>query len=82
MIDYSVRRRIRVRKEDSAFVYCILESHEGITAYSTLDGEPHSPYRDLDLQIPPNFVEEVSEVLEQLGDLVYELEPAKTLERV
>ena len=69
----SVRRKIRVRKQDSAFVYFILEAHEGITAYSTLDGKPEDAFRDLLLQTPPDFVGEVDQLLEQLGELVYDV---------
>ena len=70
----SIRKRIRVRREDSAFVYNILESHEGITAYSTLPHQTGELHRDLELFIPPDFLEEVKEVLKSLGDLVYELD--------
>ena len=66
--------KIRVRKEDSAFVYCILESYEGIASYSTLDHAPGSPHRDLELNIPLDFVTEVKALLERLGDLTYELD--------
>ena len=69
----SEKKVIRVRKEDSAFVYFILESHEGITSYSTLEFKPGDAYRDLELRIPPDFLEETEEVLRQLGDLVYEI---------
>ena len=75
----AVTKTIRTRKEDSAFVYAILESHEGICSYSTLDHEPGSLYRDLELSIPIAFVDEVQEVLQNLGDLVYELKPSKSI---
>ena len=58
---------IRVRKEDSAFVYFVLESHEGITAYSTLDFKAEDPYRDLQLMIPPDFIGEVRDLLAELA---------------
>jgi hypothetical protein len=69
-----IRKVIRVKKEDSAFVYAILESHEGITSYSTLPHEVGCPYRDLELQIPVGFQNEVDTVLKQLGDLTYEID--------
>jgi hypothetical protein len=69
----SVFKTIRVKKEDSAFVYFILESYEGIASYSTLDFEPSSAHRDLELRIPPDFLGEVEELLKQLGDMIYEL---------
>lgn len=69
----SVWKNIRVKKEDSAFVYMILESYEGITSYSTLDYKPGDAYRDLELRIPPDFVQEVEAVLKRLGDMIHEL---------
>ena len=69
----SVRKVVRVKKEDSAFLYMILESYEGITSYSTLDSKPGDAYRDLELRVPPDFVGEVEDLLGRLGDWVYEL---------
>ena len=70
---YSVVRKIRVRKEDSAFVYFILESYEGIVSYSTLDFKKGDAHRDLELRIPPDFVLEVEELMQRLGEMIYEL---------
>ncbi len=69
----SVTKRIRVRKEDSAFVYFILESHEGITSYSTLDHKTGELFRDLELRTPFHFVDEVQALLHELGDLICEI---------
>lgn len=66
-------RRVRVRKEDSAYVYSIFEACEGVLAYSTLDAEPHQLHRDLELQIPAGMVEEAQSVLDTLGELIYDL---------
>jgi hypothetical protein len=71
----SARRIIRVKKEDSAFVYFILESYEGIVSYSTLQHQVGDAHRDLELRIPPDFVGEVDELLQELGDIIYELGP-------
>ena len=68
-----IYRRIRMKKEDSAFVYFVFESHEGICSYSTLPFEKADPHRDMVLRITPDFETEVQEVLNQLGDKVYEL---------
>ncbi len=73
MISHSLRTVIRVKKEDSAFVYFILESHEGIVSYSTLDFTPGDLHRDLELRIPPDFVEEVERLLESFGNLIYRM---------
>ena len=69
----SVKKVIRVRKEESAFVYFILESYEGITSYSTLEFKQGDVHRDLELRIPPDFLNEVEDLLKRLGDLVYEI---------
>lgn len=47
-------------------MYFILESYEGITSYSTLDFQPGDPYRDLELRIPPDFIEETRNMLSRL----------------
>ena len=72
MTQHSIFKKIRVKKQDSAFVYFILESYEGITSYSTLDHRPEDPHRDLELRIPPDFLAEVEELLRDLGEMVYE----------
>ena len=61
---------IRTRKEDSAFVYHILEAQEGLAAYSTLDFKSHDPFRDLELLVPKELVFQMSELLDSLGDMV------------
>jgi hypothetical protein len=72
----SVFKTIRVKKEDAAFVYFILESYEGITSYSTLESNEGEGYRDLELRVPPDFVSEVEDLLQRLGELIYEIKPA------
>jgi len=78
MLDAALIQRVRVRKEDSAFVYAILESYEGICSYSTLDGRPEDLHRDLELQIPFEFVKEVQEVLGFLGEMVFFIDQPKS----
>jgi hypothetical protein len=68
----SIRQVIRVKKEDSAFVYFILESYEGLTSYSTLDFNQGDPFRDLELRTPIDWVPEVQELLASLGGLIVE----------
>ena len=82
----SITRRIRVRKEESAYVYNVLESYEGLASYSTLDHKPGDAHRDLELNVPWAFQDEVEELLKHLmtemrdekGDMIYELEPPKS----
>lgn len=66
--------RIRVRKEDSAFIYNVLESSEGVASYSTLPFTPGELHRDLELTYSPDFDEELRDILQGLGDKVYILE--------
>jgi hypothetical protein len=40
---------IRVRKQDSAYFYQLLESYEGITSYSTVTSDRNLAYRDIRL---------------------------------
>ena len=61
---------IRLRKEDTAYVYAILEANEGIAAYSTLNGSPGDRHRDLELLVPDGFTEEMDRLL---GILTVEL---------
>ncbi len=73
MVLHSLRKVIRVKKEDSAYVYFILESYEGITSYSTLEFKTGDLYRDLELRIPPDFEQEVEVLLKSFGDMIYPL---------
>ena len=66
----SIFQKIRVRKEDSVYVYNVFESYEGITSYSTLEFKPGDAYRDLELRIPPDFYEEIQELLLRLKDWI------------
>lgn len=70
------RKTVRVKKEDSAYVYAILESYEGITSYSTLDFKREDPFRDLELRIPTDFIEETQQVLRRLQEegMIFSLE--------
>ena len=58
--------RIRVKKEDSAYVYCILEGHEGVAAYSTLPHQEGDLHRDLELSVPDDFLTEAEALIKQL----------------
>jgi len=72
-----VVRRIRVRTEDSAYVYSLLEASDGICAYSTLPHRPGDRHRDLELVIPTGQLPEVerliTELTEELAGEVYVL---------
>ena len=65
---------IRTKKEDSAFLYHVLEANEGLTAYSTLDYVPHHPYRDVELIFSPELEADVRALLEDLSDILIPIE--------
>lgn len=67
-----IQKTIRVEKKNSAFVYAILESLEGMTSYRTRDrGEslpvPQPLECDIELQISADFLDTVDSVLEGMG---------------
>lgn len=57
---------LRARKEDSAYLYQILESYEGLTNFSTLDAPGNPPYRDIELHMAPDLRSEVLRLVENL----------------
>ncbi|MBC7396143.1 MAG: hypothetical protein H7333_01765 [Bdellovibrionales bacterium] len=61
---------IRTKKEDSAFMYAILEASEGLAAYTTLIFDSHDPYRDLELLVPEELLSEVNDLLTSMSDIV------------
>lgn len=58
---------LRMRKEDSVYLYQILESYEGLTNYSTLNAEKGQPYRDVVLHVAPDLLPEVERLVERLA---------------
>lgn len=58
---------VRVKKEDSAYLYQVLEASEGLTNYSTLDAQKNQSYRDIRLHQAPDLHSELMELLERLG---------------
>ena len=61
---------VRTSREDSAFLYHILESYEGLAAYATLPGPPHALYRDVELIFTEENRCDVMALLQDLGPLV------------
>jgi hypothetical protein len=59
---------IRLRKQDSAYLYQILESYEGVSSYSTLPCGRETPYRDIALHPAPHFLAELQALLARLGE--------------
>ncbi len=67
------KKVLRVRKEDSAFVYNILEAHEGLASYSTLPHRVGEAHRDLELMIPDSLLSEAQLMLKSIETLFVEL---------
>ncbi len=60
------KMKIRVRKQDSAYLYQILESYEGLANYSTVSAERNLPYRDIILHLAPDLKCDLEALLERL----------------
>ena len=54
---------LRVTKEDSAFLYQLLEGYEGLACHSTLTTEKNLGYRDIEIQVVAGLEEEFELVL-------------------
>jgi hypothetical protein len=61
------KMKIRVRKQDSAYLYQILESYEGLANYSTVTLGKELPYRDIELHIAPDLRAHVEALVDRLA---------------
>ena len=70
---------IRTHKRDSAFVYAVLEAHEGLAAYTTLPHKHHSQTRELELLVSDAMKADLERVLQELAPQVeiLEADPSK-----
>lgn len=73
MSQQAIKVRIRVAKQDAAFVYATLEAHEGLAAYSTLDSAPADTWRRLECVVPATAEEDLRQVFSEIGGIYYEL---------
>ena len=67
MEDTAKQTIIRVPKDQAAFVYFILESHEGLCFYSTLSSSLGTHYRDIEINYTFKLEKELSYVINQLS---------------
>ncbi len=58
--------RVRVKKEDSAYLTGILDAQPGLVSHTTLDHINGDFHRDLDLTVPRGCEKEVENLLEAL----------------
>ena len=61
------KMKIRVRKQDSAYLYQILESYEGLANYSTISVEKDLPYRDIALHVAPDLSAHFENLVDRLS---------------
>ena len=54
---------LRVAKEQSAFLFQLLEGYDGLANYSTLDAPVGAGYRDIQLYPAPDMRVELDEAL-------------------
>lgn len=66
-----------MRKEDSAFVYHILESYDGLASPTTLDHRTGEAHRDVELWYPKSREDELQAFIKSLGEMVYEIPTSK-----
>jgi hypothetical protein len=59
-----IRIILKLHKRDTAFVYAILESLEGMVSFSTLPFEKGSLVRELELFVAKDFISDVEYVLQ------------------
>lgn len=57
---------IRVSKEESSFVYFILEANEGLAFYSTLDHTEGDAHRDVDISTSISFRQDLDYLINKL----------------
>ncbi len=62
---------LKVKKEDAAYLYQILESYEGLTNYSTLDSPKEDPYRQILLHLPPDSRAAMEDVIQSLSEEIW-----------
>tara|TARA_Y100000590_G_scaffold470525_1_gene666030 strand:- start:6114 stop:6347 length:234 start_codon:yes stop_codon:yes gene_type:complete len=66
----AVIKKIRVVAKEAAFIYGVFEANEGVTAYTTLPHQAGALYRDIELTIPPDQIEELNEILKELSQSI------------
>ncbi|HTL12136.1 MAG TPA: hypothetical protein VL588_06595 [Bdellovibrionota bacterium] len=65
---------VRTKKEDSAFLYAVVEANEGVATVSTLAHSPGDPERVVELLVPASRAEDARRMIESLGSVVLSVE--------
>ncbi len=76
-----IKTVIRVPQKDSAFIYFILEAHDNLCSFSTVNINKEDPYRDIEITATKDFEEELIHVLNRLKQDIHitEIIPLKLL---
>ena len=64
---------VNLPKEDSAFLYFLLEANEGLCFYSTLQHETGQSSREIDLKGTLEFKDEILRILDRLKETCPEI---------
>ncbi len=57
---------LKVKKEDSAIIYFILEANEGVCFYSTIPHEAHDQFRIIEIKYTQELEKEFNQIINQL----------------
>lgn len=63
--------QIRTKKSDSAYVYHLLEAHEGLTSYLTLAHREGEQTRDIELIFPLEAEKDVLSLIAELQEMMW-----------
>jgi len=61
---------ITVRKDEASFIYFILDAHDGLSFYSTLDDNKHLPTRTIGIWHHPSLDSEYKMMMHHLSKFV------------
>lgn len=57
---------LRVPKDESAHLYRLLESYEGVAGFSTLPTEKNFPWRDIQIHWAPDLLTELRQAVKNI----------------
>ena len=65
---------VDVAKQESSFLYFILESNEGICFYSTLEHQEGDPNRKIVINVPTGLLTEFEQIMARLSQSITGIE--------
>lgn len=67
----ALKIQIRTKKSDSAYVYHLLEAHEGLTSYLTLAHQEGEQTRDIELIFAKESEKDVISLINELKEMMW-----------